>query len=246
MKTNWISRTRTPFFLILIFFLPVTGSCQDLPSGSGSKISIGPLFSPDFSYRHLSGDAQYQYQIANSNNYDIAKISYSGGFSLMYKLINRIDIVTGLLYSDKGEKTKELPVSYLSVSPSGRAVSSFVNYHMEYMDIPIRVNYYLRNKRLKIFASLGVVADVLLTERIAETLQYTDGHTTTSSTKNRNGFHPVDLSLAAGMGFKYEVTEHMSLLLAPLYTRFITPLDNGPIKSYLYTVGLNIGVYFRL
>jgi len=56
----------------------------------------------------------------------------------------------------------------------------------------------------------------------------------------------VNFAVLAGIGMDYDFKSKIKFRIEPIYRRSINTIINAPIKGYLYSVGLNIGVYYKI
>lgn len=132
---------------------------------SSSKVSIGISFSPDYSYRTLHSAGSFQIGTEFRDTVEIAKLGYTAGLSLLVKLWNRVSFETGLYFSNKRYRTKSIALYDINPpfeEPVNRIKSSY-NYY--YLNIPIKVNYFILTGKIKLFASAGFSTNIFLDER---------------------------------------------------------------------------------
>jgi len=232
---------------LLIFsltFLPLISFCQNSDTPNAKKIAIVLTFSPDYCYRTLKSDASSKWIADSRDTFEIPKFGYTAGLNLALNISKRITIETGLLYSDKGEKTKKYDLIWGQPNPDLPIKNTFI-YHYIYLDIPIKINYYLFTQRAKLFITAGISPNIFITQKTTSILEYSDGHTKTNSSTADNGFSKIDLTFIAGFGVSYDLTNRITLKIEPTFRRSIIPISTAPVKEYLYSMGLNTGIYFK-
>jgi len=235
--------------LTLLTIVPFTTFCQNIEAIETEKISIGLTFSPDYCYRTLKPDASGILLAERRDTLEIPKFGCATGLNVALNINKRITLETGFLYSDKGEKTKTY--SPVWIAPTGQpdpALPTKITsiYHYIFLDIPIKVNYYLLTQRVKFFLTAGISPNIFLTQRTTSIFDYTDGHSSTNTSSGNTGFAKINLTFTVGLGLGYDLTKKMYLKAEPTYRRSITSIVNAPIKGYLYSVGLNTGLYYKL
>jgi hypothetical protein len=234
-------------FLLTIF--PLTVFCQDTTVENIKKTAIGLTFSPDYCYRTLKSDASSKWIADIRNMHEIPKLGYTTGMNIAYALNKRIALEAGILYSDKGERTDKYWL--FSITPSGQpdpALPTAVsyNYHYIYIDIPVKANYYFLTKRAKLYLTGGVSPNVFITQKSTSIEEYSDGHKKKNSSTSSSRLASVNLAAIGGLGFSYDFTRKFYLKVEPVYRRSIIPIVDAPIKGYLYSIGLNLGIYYKL
>lgn len=209
-------------------------------------LAVGLVFSPDYAGRSLQADPSAAQIAAYRDDFEIPKFGFTTGTSLLYTFNKRVVFETGMLFSDKGEKTKAIPYKTLEPDPAA-PVSGKHNYHYYYLGIPTKVNYYLTTGRLKVFVSGGTSTNIFIQEKRTSTLTYADGRTENrtvyGSTAN---FSRVNLAAVAGAGLELALGNHSQLRVEPIYRRSVTSIIQAPVKGYLYSTGINVGAYLTL
>ena len=75
---------------------------------SPGKIALGFTFSPDYSYRALNSDPDIKWVADSRDDREIPKFGFTTGARVLFTLGNKVSLESGLLFADKGEKTKKL------------------------------------------------------------------------------------------------------------------------------------------
>lgn len=238
--------------LIILTLIPLTTFCQSKDTINKKKIEIGLIFSPDYCYRSLQPDPSTQWSegiASRRDSFEIPKFGYTTGAGVLFSLTNKITLETGLLFSDKGEKTKYHHLTTGSPDPLLGEKIRFV-YHYLYLDVPVKANYFVLMGKVKLFLSAGISANIFLTQKTSSIIEYSDGSTArNNSTGFINDFYSkVNLAAIAGVGINYGLTSRLNLRIEPVYRRSITSITASPssIKGYLYSIGINTGIYYRL
>lgn len=237
--------------LILLTIIPLTTLCQTSDRVETQKLSIGISFSPDYCYRTLEPDASSKWIADGRDSIEIPKFGYTTGINIALKLNKRITLEMGLLYSNKGERTKTLTTVWVTLSGQpnlNQALPMKITYfyHYIYLDIPIKANYYILTQRVKLFVSAGISPNIFLKQSVTAIYEYPDEHTSTRETSKNEGFSRINLAFTTGLGLGYDLTKKLYLKIEPTYQRSITTIIDAPIKGYLYSVGLNTGIYYIL
>jgi len=234
--------------LIFLTLFPLTTLCQSKDTTKTKRIAIGLTFSPDYSYRILRPDATSKWRADRRDNLEIPKFGFTTGLSLLFQLNRNLTLETGLQYSNKGEKTKNYSLTWNTLSEHEDLALPTKNtfiYHYNYLDIPIKVNYNILTNRLKFFISGGLSTNIFLFQKTTTILEYSDGHTKTNKSTG-SGLSRINFAAVAGLGINYELTNSLTFRIEPSYRRSITSIINAPIKGYLYSAGLNTGIYYKL
>lgn len=230
-----------PATLLMIASFSLFGQqAIDLPD---SKLRIGAGFSPNYSYRTLKGTTD-QAQTAKElrNEIELPKFGYSAGISLVYEINPLFALETGVFFTDRGEKIEALDVG--SVNQSEPVGTVDIVYHYQYLDIPIKANYYFIQGRIKVFASAGVSVNLLVNEFNKPTVKYYDG-TTNKHTNYTNNLEPFNLQLLIGAGIEYYLSEKFNIRIEPLFRRSVISVVDASLKQYPYSLGANITLWYK-
>ena len=229
-------------FLLLFSFFASFGKTTD--SVKVMKFQIGISFSPDYSYRNIISDANNKSIKDMRDSLEVPKLGYTTGINLAYHLNKKIVLETGILFSDKGEKTKKIS---LADAPSGQLPFYYIyDYHYYYIDIPLKANYYIISGKCKVYVAAGISTNIFLVQKTTLLQGHNNNDYQKTSSAFSPGFNKFNFGLLAGAGISCKMTDKLDFKAEPIYTRSITSIINAPIKSYLYSAGLNIGIYYKL
>jgi len=207
------------------------------------KIEIGISFSPDMAYRSLKPDAASRDIADYRDTLEIPKFGYTVGANVEFKLNRKFNIEAAVLFSDRGMRTKE---SALTTAVKDQEASMYsYNFHYYYLDVPIKADYFLVNKKLRFYITAGLSADFFLGQTTTLISDYNHSRVRTNS-KGDPGFSSVNMGFLAGLGIRYPVGKRTDLVAEPVYRRSITAINSAPIKGYLYSAGLTLGLYYNL
>jgi len=233
-------------FLVLI---PVTIYCQNTDSTKTKKFAIGLTFSPDYCFRTLSSDESVNMIADQRNDEEIPKFGYTTGLNIAWKLSNRFTLETGVLYSNKGEKTKKYTLNWYT--PNGQndpalGTKNSYTYSYIYLDIPVKVNFYFLTKKTKLYLTAGISPNIFLSQKTTSVVEFANGEEKKTSSSSNSEFQKINLTFIVGFGVSYDFSNKLYLKIEPTYRQSITSIIDAPVKSFLYSAGLNTGLYFKL
>lgn len=238
--------------ILLFIFLPVIAFCSTTgdstkttasDSTKTKKLVVGISFSPDYCFRKLKPEEDAKWIAESRDSIEVAKFGYSVGAVVEYKLNSKLHIAAGVQFSDSGEKTKKFTVDDL---PYGqKAVSYSYNFHHHYLNIPVKANYFLLTGKLKFYVTLGVSTNVFLSQRTTFITHYANRDSKEIS-KTDPGFSKINFAVLAGCGITYPINSKTKLMIEPIYRRSINSIIKAPVKSYLYSGGVNVGILLDL
>jgi len=203
--------------------LPASG--QGRYGYPGHRLVAGLVFSPDYSYRSLFTNPSDQWIVDLRDSNEYPKFGYTTGLSLMLRLKPVLAIETGVLFSDKGWITDlENLYKQFPWSPLMRSLGPVVNTHYYFMQVPVKINYYIINRNWKWFITAGITTEIM-----------------TNDDLEKFGF-----SALAGTGVEYALNSRITFRCEPVFRYKLPPLTENTIDTYFYTFGLNCGVMFDL
>ncbi|MCI5054730.1 MAG: PorT family protein [Flavobacteriales bacterium] len=228
----------------VFFAFSLTVYCQK--DSTISRLSIGLNFSLDYCYRTLDADPMASAFADLRNATEIPKFGYTSGITLLYKLTNNISIQTALQFSDKGERTNQTPLIWLEPDSAFPIASSF-NFHYQYIDLPMKVNYYFFKPPLRGFVSGGLISSFFLQRNTEAILEYSDGSVHRRDSFESDGLAAINFAVTAGLGVEADVVKGIKLRFEPVFRYSFTPTVIGsPIRHYLQSTGANFVVMYKL
>lgn len=213
------------------------------------KWHIGLVFSPDLCYRSLknsTGEADIDALIKQRNKDEVIKIGFTTGIQAKYALKSRISLECGLLYSNKGYKL-QMPIRYGTSTTSGNFLE--ISYNHKYLDLPLKINFIpVRRNKTSWHVTTGVVVNVFLQQKNVFRMTDSTFKTYVTNTKGEpfQSNKPLDCSVFGGMGFNTELKEKLSLQVELLYRYGLLKIYDATVRGYLWNIGFNLGIYYRL
>lgn len=213
-----------------------------------SKFQIGLIASPDIDYRflttlHLNPSSHSEVNFRDQN--EVAKLGYTFGMNACINFTKNIGLEFGFHYSNKGFETKfiDVPKSPYPLYTSDDYMYKIIN-HAYYTDIPLKVNYYSSNKKMRFIGSIGLIANVFWTS--TQTNYRIEGELSNSGGKLPNNveFSRANISPTISCGIDYRINQRMSLRLEPNFRCMILKNGASDIYNHLYSIGLNMCFYF--
>jgi hypothetical protein len=237
---------------ILIFaaiqpFVLVNG--QDRNRGAiSNKLSIGFVFSPDYSYRTLKkkgGDASTDFLINSRNDHETGKFGYTTGASLCVRLAKRLLLETGILYSNKGYQTYKYDLVVIQPDPAAPKKARYT-YTYRYIDIPFKLNFRMGEGKIQFITGAGFAVNFLLKADQKVALEYANGNTETNKKSTTSSHKKLNLSPLVSVGLGYWMHDHLRLTVEPTFRYGIMTIVDQPITEFLWNAGLNIGIHYTL
>jgi hypothetical protein len=225
--------------IIFILFAPLLNFAQESIS-EDSNFSIGLNFSSNYSYRTLNYQDNLQNLVKSREELEHPSFGFNTGVSVQYLLLKKIEIELGIQFSRQTHMFKEVPI----IDEMGFADNQ-LRYH--YIEIPLRVNYRIVNKKFFYYISAGVSINKFLNDKSKIWLTYSNGDTEVlNSESGFLGFNKTVIGLVGSVGLGYHISEKLNLRLEPLFRYSLTPLTDAPIDQYNYSIGCQIGMNMKL
>ena len=204
------------------------------------KFWIGVNFSPDLCYRNLIVLGDTSNSRESYRKYETYKFNFSAGVNLLYYLKDNINIESGLQYSNKGYRSIS---NYTYTHDSGKyeIIDSWY-----YVDIPLKVNICFGKKKLKYTLGAGIVGNILLAGGTRYTFLPDRGSKVSSYYNNWGSLSESNASFTANAGLVWQFKANQQIKFEPTFRyAMFDPSKSRVFKEYLWTLGLNIGYYFK-
>lgn len=240
-------------FILSLFNLAnsfVQGQRNELPdAGSAFPITqIGINASFDVAYRTLknnNGSSISNQLIHARNENEIPKIGYSGGINVLFNLKRNMSLESGIQYSNKGYQTKMVEtVSFQPNDPLAPEKAKVI-YHFHYVDVPLKFNYFFGNRKIRYLASVGVTTNVFLKETQTSIRVYAD-HKEKVPISSDFEYERFNVSPSIGIGIDYQMNDKINVRIEPTFRYGVSKIIDAPITAYLFSGGINFGLYFGL
>lgn len=244
-------------FLALLFIFYVSyGQEKDSTKTKTSKFSIGLAISPEIGYRSFNptskgkkNDFLMNFGKPILDSVESPKFCYSFGIYSIYQLHKRLSLELGVYYANKGYKIDEIKFTTATYLENDWIGSVFYNYR--YIDVPLNINFYIINKKVKLFLSTGLNANILINEKTVISSDEVDVSSYNEINKpTRDNVAPFNISFNGSLGLEYELSNHFTLRFQPHYQQFLTTIDtskwvNDEYTVKLYNYGIRLGVSYH-
>lgn len=205
------------------------------------KLRIGLTLSPFYSYRNLHAPDNFQSAVAEFNAIDKAKIGYSASFNLLFAIHKRIVVETGVWFTDRGHNNQ---LQTVLETPDGDELAKlFLKHHNKYVGIPLKLNLYLVNKKVRLFVSGGISSGMLVASDKRIKTQLADGTISRDYLKNKIESTHLILSAVAGIGLDFYIVKRLSLRFEPTFSYGFYNSQKTNIDYLPYEIGGNIGLH---
>ena len=221
-----------------------------------SKWQVGVSFSNDLGYRTLYVDSSSSdLEGIKANSDEDAKMKY--GFTTGINLIRSIGVFqleTALLFAQRGYIVREGELNFGNQIDARKGfiypVQEGDNYfkfkdRYSFIDVPIKLNYLMGDKRLHYTVSVGCALNILLNAKSAFVMGKGAKKEKRVSDFDTEKMRKLTFSPQASLGLIYDIQENASIRLEPTFRySFSRMFKNYPINQSLWNVGLNLS-YLR-
>ena len=221
-------------FSILFCLFSIALQAQDsiqTDTTKWKKHHIGITYSPDYNFRFLHADANATWIKNISDSMEVPKFGFSTGINYSIKLGGKSTLSSGVQFSDNGEKTKS-NVNLQSVN--------YTN-HYYFVSVPLRLDYTVYSKKVAIYTSIGISNNFFINHK---TVMHLDGKKEAIQFNNKTDLMDYNIGGIAGLGMNAKLSDNWFFKLEVLYKQSLTPVNNDPVKKWLYAVGPNFGLYY--
>ncbi|RYD75420.1 MAG: PorT family protein [Sphingobacteriales bacterium] len=212
----------------------------------GPKSKIGYVFSTDACYRTLSASSSDVGFVASTrNSMEIPRIGFTTGVSYVYGF-GHFAVETGVQYSSKGEQTNFYPLNYQMPEAGAPTEAKFI-YKYNYVDVPWKLLYNFKLANVNFFVSTGASANIFINDNTIAIKRYANGSEIKSSSGSAYDYSAVNYAAIASFGVELSLLKDKARLrIEPIYRQSVTSIIDAPIKGYLYSSGINAGIFVGL
>src|SRR5688500_15994328 len=228
------------FIYICLCLLPLKVSGQ---TDDARALSIGLFYSPGVSYRQLNFSSTDEWIEKVRNNDEIPKYSFSTGANRGFTITGRVRAITGLMFTNRGERTKETQLKWPTPSQDYPQTSrTVVSYR--YLEVPLQVMYAIHKKqRLALYLTGGISFNLLLSKAMKVNVEFPDGDIQTIKSSKRAGNNRFGFCTFLGFEASYRLTNKISFIIGPTFHRSITStVVNKNAKEYKHALLMTVGM----
>lgn len=211
-----------------------------------NTFQLGIIGAVDLCYRSLE-NKQRETSVANQidikNSGETFKFGYHAGLTLGINVSNNFGMEIGVIYANRGYETKLTDYIYVQPEPTmptqGRSI-----YNYNFIDVPIRANFFAGKGKLKFYGSVGIITNVLVGQNETFVKKYADGRKEYDVFETNNTFEQVTFSGSVAAGIDYYFNKHVSLRLAPCFNHNLGRFSNTPLSVYLWNAGFSATIFY--
>lgn len=238
------------FFLLISSLVPSFGQGRTgitrIPKNY-KTFQIGGIGSLDMCYRTYENkqrEASIDNLIASRNEEEMMKFGYHAGIGFCMNASEHFGIEVGIIYSNRGYETKLVNYIYPTTPEPGYPIQGRSIYNYNFIDIPIKANFFFGKGKVRFYGSIGYSANILVSQNETFVKKYQDGSTDREVFQTNNNFEKVIFSANVEAGIDVKFNKYLNLRLAPHFSHSIGRFQEGPISMYLWTAGFGASFYY--
>jgi hypothetical protein len=186
------------------------------------------------------------------NDWEVPALGFTTGLSVRYLANEKFEFESGIQFSDKtynfdvNKDDYEIPDNG-PYQPDDPAIPdrSVTKNHFYYLGVPIKLNYYFLQKRIRMYVSAGVSTDFLLDDKSKTFMKFSDGTELYKNFENDYDYNKISLTGLAGFGAEVNLFQRFGIRVEPVFRYTFTPLLDELMKVNLYSAGLNVVLYYK-
>lgn len=207
----------------------------------GQEKHIGIKLTPNLSYRTLDGSNADggDLIVEHRNQHEKAMFSYSLGLDYLHALSEEFSLRGGIQYSSKGYKFRDEP-------ESPRVGTVHRRYTYNYLDIPVRAQFYLSSLHsLRFYFAGGISTNLLLSSTTAHNYEKGANQAQFENNSEEKYLRDVNFQGIIGFGIQAPIGNNFHLSAEPVFRHSFTSIVDEPVKGYLWSLGAEIGLYYE-
>ena len=207
----------------------------------------------DYSNRFLyaSSDSGLRDRLPDLNEFNQGKINWRLGGNYNKRLSENTYLKTGLRLASVGYVYKTGDIQWGSehngnggYEPDPDLESIRFSYDYWFMELPIAIRFEKNNNKLSPFLEVGISPSIYLASLLTKKLD-TPKETVLKRENDSAPINNFQLVSTFAFGANYNYTEKLQLFAQPTFRFHLTQLFRTPIKTHLYSAGLEMGVRWR-
>lgn len=211
-----------------------------------STFQIGIIGSVDLCFRTLENkqrETSIDQLMSFRNQTETFKFGYHTGINLGVNISEHFGMEVGVIYANKGWETTLMnfiyPVPDPTLPEKGRSI-----YNCNFIDVPLRANFYAGKGKVRFYGSFGIVTNILVSQNETFVKKFADGRTEYEVYDTNHPFEKVVFSGTVSAGIDIRFNKFLSLRAAPNFSHNIGRFVDDPMSDYLWTAGFGASVHY--
>ncbi len=153
-----------------------------------------------------------------------------------------MSIESGIQYSNKGYRSSNIDVT----NPTNAEIfgKANINSNFNYIDIPLKINYFLGKNKIRFISSLGLTSNILVNQVDKSSITYFDGKKENHKDISIYNYKHFNLSPMVSFGIDYAISQRTNLRIEPTFRYGVMKIIDAPITGYLWNGGVNVSYLY--
>ena len=170
---------------------------------------------------------------------------YDIGLIIEYKVSETIGILAGVKYVELGYERNSNALVFPQPDPS-QPTSLRRIYDNTYIEVPLRINYYINTKSGSFFICSGLSPNINLNNFQTTRLTYSDRIESTKSEDMSIEFRKMNIVVQFGIGWEIEIKNKLKFYLMPNYkSQLFGIAQEANLNRSIMQYGIAIGLTFN-
>ncbi len=232
--------------LLLLLFLSITATAQD-STKNFSRFQIGVSIMPEMNFMPFKGFDGKTHWNLNKNT----KKGFSTGANIQYNFSNKVAVESGLQYTrQRFESLSENLIFGDAITPTGIDSSKLESWNVKesfnYLVIPLKLNLFLGNGKVRFMVSPGLATYYLLNRKVKSTQLLPLQKSSTYTYSDYGGANKLSLGQSLAIGAEYRINDATSIRVLPTFKRMVLRHDLFDYSESWLAAGVDFCVYYSL
>lgn len=255
--------------------LALEESSEESVNRSDSRWSIGGQAGPQYSYRDVSVNPDYQ-NFQDYDKFEDGMIAFAGGVNVQLQAAKRFSIQSGVYYSKIGQEVSSFiygdatyQTDVVADEPNSQpSIGTVEGISKDYREQAPMVNYNENNisegsfftEQYFEFVEIPLVFKYYIVNRkldislnggiwtniLVGNTAITTGDNDYYVKEETNNVNTLNYSGSLGVGFNYPITSNLLISLDPIFKYYLSPINSNPeTEVHPYTFGIMTGINFN-
>jgi hypothetical protein len=242
-----IVRYTIRYAALLLLAVSGNGFCQ----AGGKESKPGKRWMVGISYEANLTGSRFRYSPSNRwikqlrTGEQVSRYGFSAGLNASYRLNARFAIDAGVLFADRGFRTGEKTLTWVSPG-ADYPFKSKTKTAFHYIELPLKLCYKFRIGSSNIYAFAGVSWNNFISKKTTVITYYENGDKDKSERRISYGYRQNTCSALIGFGINIAVSRRLLFNLEPVYRQdFSSITADKQAREYLYALGINTRLFLK-
>jgi hypothetical protein len=234
--------------LLCGLLLLLSAAAHGQSAGHRQGLSVAFSISPDYNYRTLgytSGNSAAATTVASRNATEVHRAGYTAAVLLRFHWHRQLTLEAGLHYALKGYRNPDANLIFQQPDPTA-PLRARMSYAYRYLGVPVRLQYAVGSRKIRLLLAAGVQANWLLQQRQTITLSYANGQQEERRQSATGSFNRLELAPMVSIGADAKLSDRWRLAVEPCFRYGLTNTRTAPVQEKLWSAGVAVSLAYRL